>query len=119
MAQRVVGLTGATLEHAPSVCQTCVWWQSRNGRSAGKERWIEKAEACIGRCDQVASAGPIVEPDADVACGRMGITTLKQASSDAADLFAGLRFVHASIANALTKKSSAPKLPDFRAMCRW
>jgi hypothetical protein len=44
MAQRVVGLTGATLEHAPSVCQTCVWWQSRNGRTAGKERWIEKAE---------------------------------------------------------------------------
>ena len=43
MAQRVVGLTGATLELAPSVCQTCVWWQSRNGRTAGKDRWIEKA----------------------------------------------------------------------------
>ncbi len=43
MAQRVVGLTGATLELAPAVCQTCVWWQSR-GREADKERWIEKAE---------------------------------------------------------------------------
>ena len=44
MAQRVVGLTGATLELAPSVCHTCVWWQSRNGRTAAKDRWIEKAE---------------------------------------------------------------------------
>ena len=44
MAQRVVGLTGATLEHAPSVCQTCVWWQSRAGRTVAKDRWIEKTE---------------------------------------------------------------------------
>ncbi len=44
MAQRVTGLTGATLELAPSVCQTCVWWQSRRGRTASKERWIERAE---------------------------------------------------------------------------
>ena len=41
---RVVGLTGATLEHAPAVCQTCVWWQSRSGRTAAKDRWIEKVE---------------------------------------------------------------------------
>jgi hypothetical protein len=44
MPQRVVGLTGATLEHAPSVCQTCVWWQSRSGRTVAKDRWIEKTE---------------------------------------------------------------------------
>ena len=44
IAQRVVGLTGATLEHAPRVCQTCVWWQSRPGRTVAKERWIEKTE---------------------------------------------------------------------------
>ena len=44
MAQRVTGLTGATLERAPSVCQTCVWWQSREGRTASKERWLERAE---------------------------------------------------------------------------
>lgn len=44
MAQRVTGLTGATLELAPSVCQTCVWWQSRRGRTASKERWLERAE---------------------------------------------------------------------------
>jgi hypothetical protein len=44
MAQRVSGLTGGTLERAPSVCQTCVWWQSRRGRTASKERWMERAE---------------------------------------------------------------------------
>ena len=44
MAQRVTGLTGGTLERAPSVCQTCVWWQSRDGRDASKERWIERIE---------------------------------------------------------------------------
>ena len=44
MAQRVVGLTGATLEHAPAVCRSCVWWQSRAGRTVAKDRWIEKTE---------------------------------------------------------------------------
>ncbi|HEY8103595.1 MAG TPA: hypothetical protein VIE18_03710 [Gaiellaceae bacterium] len=44
MAQRVFGLTGATLVRAPAVCQTCVWWQSREGRTADKERWTERAQ---------------------------------------------------------------------------
>lgn len=44
MAQRVPGLTGATLELAPAVCQSCVWWQSRGLRETSKGRWIEKAE---------------------------------------------------------------------------
>ena len=44
MAQRVTGLTEGTLEIAPAVCQTCVWWQSRRGRTAAKERWMERAE---------------------------------------------------------------------------
>ncbi len=44
MAQRVFGLTGATLERAPAVCQTCVWWQSREGRTADKARWTERVE---------------------------------------------------------------------------
>ena len=43
MAPRVAGLTGATLETAPSVCHDCVWWQSR-GRRPDKRRWIAKAE---------------------------------------------------------------------------
>lgn len=43
MATKVAGLTGATLESAPSVCHDCVWWQSR-GRAADKRRWIQKAE---------------------------------------------------------------------------
>ena len=44
MATRLAGLTGATIRSAPSVCQTCVWWQSRLGRSADKGRWMERAE---------------------------------------------------------------------------
>ena len=44
MAQRIVGLSGVTLRRAPSVCQSCVWWQSRAGRETDKERWAERAE---------------------------------------------------------------------------
>jgi hypothetical protein len=40
----VAGLTGGTLATAPAVCHDCVWWQSRSGRVASKDRWIEKAE---------------------------------------------------------------------------
>jgi len=43
MAPRVAGLTGATLETAPSVCHDCVWWQA-GPRSVDKRRWIQKAE---------------------------------------------------------------------------
>jgi len=46
---RIHGLTGATLERAPSVCHECVWWQSRiAGRGVDKPRWIEKAETEFG-----------------------------------------------------------------------
>jgi hypothetical protein len=44
VSTRVSGLTGATLEHAPSVCHECVWWQSRAGRHANKDRWRFRAE---------------------------------------------------------------------------
>jgi len=44
VATRVSGLTGATLDRAPSVCQHCVWWQSRGTREVNKERWRERAE---------------------------------------------------------------------------
>ena len=44
MATLVEGLTGLTLEYAPTVCHRCVWWQSRSGRPADKGAWIEKAE---------------------------------------------------------------------------
>jgi hypothetical protein len=43
MPPRVAGLTGLTLETAPTVCHECVWWQSR-GRRLDKRRWIAKAE---------------------------------------------------------------------------
>jgi hypothetical protein len=41
---RLAGLTGATLETAPTVCQTCIWWQSRGNREPEKRKWIERAE---------------------------------------------------------------------------
>ena len=44
MATTVAGLTGATLQRAPSVCHECVFWQSRGTRRVSKERWIEKTE---------------------------------------------------------------------------
>jgi hypothetical protein len=45
---RLQGLTGATLKSAPTVCHECVFWQSRPGRRASKERWIERAEDEFG-----------------------------------------------------------------------
>jgi hypothetical protein len=41
---RITGLTGATLETAPTVCHECIWWQTRSGRSADKRKWIREAE---------------------------------------------------------------------------
>lgn len=41
---RVAGLTGVTLQDAPTVCHDCIWWQSRDRRSLDKRKWIEKAE---------------------------------------------------------------------------
>jgi hypothetical protein len=43
MPPRVAGLTGATLETAPSVCHECIWWQG-SGRRMDKRRWIARAE---------------------------------------------------------------------------
>ena len=44
MSTRIAGLTGATLETAPSVCHECVWWQSRAGRGVDKRKWIRGTE---------------------------------------------------------------------------
>jgi hypothetical protein len=44
MKSRLAGLTGATLETVPGVCQTCVWWQTRGNREPDKRKWIERAE---------------------------------------------------------------------------
>src|SRR5437763_12874397 len=49
MSVRIGGLTGATLEHAPTVCHSCMWWQSRTGgRERDKRRWGEKVESEFG-----------------------------------------------------------------------
>jgi hypothetical protein len=45
---RLRPLTRATLEEAPIVCHSCVWWQSKETRRANKDRWIEKAESEFG-----------------------------------------------------------------------
>jgi hypothetical protein len=44
VTDRVSGLTGATMETAPAVCRTCVWWQARGSREVEKDRWIERVE---------------------------------------------------------------------------
>ena len=48
MTSRLAGLTGATLETAPTVCQTCVWWQTRGRREVDKDRWMERVELGFG-----------------------------------------------------------------------
>ena len=48
MTTRIQGLTRLTLEEAPIVCHSCVWWQSKTGRRANKDRWIERAESDFG-----------------------------------------------------------------------
>jgi hypothetical protein len=48
MSMGVTGLTRGTITSAPSVCRTCVWWQSRGNRTASKERWMERAEEVWG-----------------------------------------------------------------------
>jgi hypothetical protein len=45
VALRLAGITGATLEITPSVCQTCVWWQTRGNRDPDKRKWAERAES--------------------------------------------------------------------------
>jgi hypothetical protein len=45
---RLRGLTGATLQEAPNVCHSCVWWQSRTGRRADKDGWIDRVEEEFG-----------------------------------------------------------------------
>jgi len=40
----VSGLSRGTLRFTPSVCQSCVWWQSRGNKTASKERWIDRVD---------------------------------------------------------------------------
>jgi hypothetical protein len=44
MAYRLSPVTRASLGDAPPVCVDCVFWQFRDGRAAGKERWAERIE---------------------------------------------------------------------------
>ena len=44
MPPHLAGLTGATLETAPTVCHDCIWWQSKTGRRIDKRKWIAGTE---------------------------------------------------------------------------
>ena len=45
---RLAGLTKLTLETAPPVCHTCIWWQTRGRRELDKDRWMERVELEFG-----------------------------------------------------------------------
>jgi hypothetical protein len=44
VAYRLLPVTRATIAQAPTVCVDCVFWQSRGGREASKDRWAERVE---------------------------------------------------------------------------
>jgi hypothetical protein len=48
VAAQLEGLTRGTLVTAPTVCHDCVWWQSRIGKQANKDRWIDRIEGDWG-----------------------------------------------------------------------
>ncbi len=48
MTTRLRPLTRVTLQEAPIVCHSCVWWQSKTGRRASKDRWIDRVEDEFG-----------------------------------------------------------------------
>jgi hypothetical protein len=48
VSTRISGLTGATLQTAPTVCHECIWWQTRGRRTTDKDRWMEKIELDFG-----------------------------------------------------------------------
>ena len=49
VSTRVAGLTGATLEEAPSVCHDCVWWQSQGGREHRQAPLDREGRGRLGR----------------------------------------------------------------------
>ncbi|HEY5058534.1 MAG TPA: hypothetical protein VII51_05910 [Gaiellaceae bacterium] len=57
MTTRIAGLTGATLETAPTVCHECTWWQSRGTRRIDKRRWI------LGTEDEWGAWGTVYHDD--------------------------------------------------------
>ena len=48
MTTRLQPLMRVTLQDAPIVCHSCVWWQSKATRRASKDRWIDRAESDFG-----------------------------------------------------------------------
>jgi hypothetical protein len=48
MTTRLRSLTRVSLQEAPIVCHSCVWWQSKEDRRANKDRWIDRTEEDFG-----------------------------------------------------------------------
>ena len=65
MTAELAGLTRGTLRSAPTVCHTCVWWQSRAGKQVAKERWMDRAE------DDWGAWGTVYFDEADRVLGSM------------------------------------------------
>lgn len=82
---------------------------------------VEKTQAGISRCDQVATSLRRVKSHADVVGRGVHVAANKQATTNAAVLLAGTGFSqnrrHISNPKSLLKKSLTPRLPDFSA--RW
>jgi hypothetical protein len=48
LTPRLEGLTRYSLPTAPPVCHDCIWWQTRSGRTANKDKWMDRAEDEFG-----------------------------------------------------------------------
>jgi hypothetical protein len=48
LTTRLRSLTAVTLQEAPIVCHSCVWWQSKGSKRADKAKWIDKVEDDFG-----------------------------------------------------------------------
>src|SRR6185312_43677 len=81
------------------------------GVELGELRRIELAQRGVGRRHQPT----VGDPHADVARGAGAEPARGELAAERADVFAGFGFTAHSFANALVKKSGAPKLPDFSA----
>jgi hypothetical protein len=65
---RIRGLTRLTLQETPSVCHECIWWQSKTGRRAKKDRSMQFGAAQYFPRAFELPAGPPSEDAVLVTC---------------------------------------------------
>ena len=102
---RISGLTGATIETAPTVCHECIWWQTRDERSIDKRKWIRDAE------DEWGAWGTVYHDDDGRLLGSM--------QYGPADLFPRARELPAGPASddAVLARHAHSVLPRQRTVC--